>query len=174
MSTTEITETTVRRRMTAAGADPSWRTWGLVGLLCLTAYSTAVGWLAQIVVYPLFREMPADVFAGYHRAYNRFIPAPVIGPGFVTFLAAIAFWWTRPGWVSRRAAAVVAVTGAVSIATTVLWAIPKHDQLDRDGQAGATIDSLLQANLLRTTALTVGTLTLGWHVGRRLARGAGG
>jgi uncharacterized membrane protein len=90
----------------------------------------------------------------------------VIVPGFVTFLASIAFLRTRPPEVPLRAAAVVAAAGAVSLLSTVLWAIPMHDRLDDIGQSQATIDSLLDANLVRSLALSVGTGVLLWCVGR--------
>jgi hypothetical protein len=94
----------------------------------------------------------------------------VIFPGFLSFPAGVAFFWTRPPEVPRPAAAVVAVTGLTSLLATALWAIPMHDRLDESGQSAATLDSLLQANLLRSVALTVGTVVLGWCV-TRLARG---
>lgn len=50
--------------------------------------------------------------------------------------------------------------GLVALGTTVLWAIPMHNKLDRIGQSESTIDSLLQANLLRSFALTIGTLAI--------------
>ena len=52
----------------------------------------------------------------------------------------------------------------------MLWAIPMHDRLDQIGQSAATLDSLLQANLVRSLALTAGTAALVWcvaKVGRR-------
>ena len=52
----------------------------------------------------------------------------------------------------------------------MLWAIPMHDRLDEIGQSAATLDSLLQANLVRSLALTAGTAALVWcvaKVGRR-------
>ena len=78
--------------------------------------------------------------------------------------------WTRPTGVSRPVAGLVAGAGLVSLLSTVLWAIPMHDRLDEIGQSAATIDSLLQANLLRCAALTTGTLALCWCVARRLRR----
>ena len=63
-------------------------------------------------------------------------------------------------------AGLVAAAGAVSLVSTVAWAIPMHDRLDRIGQDAATIDSLLSANLVRSVALTVGTVALAALVGR--------
>ena len=151
-----------RSRIRGAG----WRRWYLAGLTALTAYSTGVGWQAQVVSYPFFGTVPADHFAAYHAQYNGAIPVVVILPGFVSFLAGAAFWWTRPRDVPRPAAAVVAGAGLVSLLSTVLWAIPMHDRLDQLGQSAATLDSLLQANLVRSLALTAGTAALVWCVAK--------
>jgi hypothetical protein len=149
-----------RRSTSHPSSRPGWRRWSLAGLAGLSAYSTGVGWQAQAVSYPLYRSVGSADFARYHLDYNAAIPLPVIVPGFVTFLAAIAFWWTRPADVSNRTAGIVSATGVVALASTVLRAIPMHDRLDRSGQSDVTIDSLLQANLVRSLALTVGTVAL--------------
>lgn len=152
-----------------AAASP-WRHLGLVGLTALTAYSTGIGWQAQIVSYPLFRATAPEDFLAYHAQYNSAIPVVVIVPGFLSFLAGVAFLWTRPAEVPRGLAAVVAAAGATSLVSTVAWAIPMHDRLDRIGQDAATIDSLLSANLVRSLALTVGTGALCWSVARLVRR----
>jgi hypothetical protein len=153
-------------------AGAAWRRWNLAGLTALTAYSTALGWQAQLVSYPLYRAVAPDDFGAYHAQYESGIPLVVVGPGFVSFLAGAAFWWTRPAHVPRSAAGIVSAAGVAALLSTVLWAIPAHDRLGRDGFSHATVDSLLQANLVRSLALTAGTLALVWCVGR-LGRGTG-
>jgi hypothetical protein len=148
----------------------AWRTWHLVGLTCLGAYSTALSWQAQFVSYALYRAVAEEDFLAYHDQYNHSIPGVVIVPGFVTFLAAGTFLWTRPRSIPSGVATVVSGSGVVALLSTVLWAIPRHNQLDRDGQSAAVIDSLLQANAVRTSALTLGTLALAWCTGRLLLR----
>ena len=143
-----------------------WRRWSAVGLTALTAYSAALGWQAQLVSYPLFEAVKPEDFAVYHSRYNAAIPVVVILPGFLTFLAGTAFYWTRPLDVPRAAAALVGAAGVTSLLSTVLWAIPMHDRLDQAGQSVDTINSLLQANLLRSLALTVGAITLTWCVAK--------
>ena len=149
-------------------ADPSgrWRHLNLAGLTALTAYSAALGWQAQVVSYPLYWAVGDREFAAYHQQYNEAIPLVVIAPGFASFLAGAGFYWTRPAEVPRSVAAVVTVAGVTSIASTVLWAIPMHNRLDEIGQSDPTIESLLQANLVRSVGLTVGTLALCWCLGR--------
>ncbi|MEJ2887600.1 hypothetical protein [Actinomycetospora aeridis] len=155
------TSTTTAATATSTGTrTPAWRRAHLVGLTAVTAYATGVGWQAQLVSYPLFRAVPAEDFLAYHAQYNRAIPLVVIAPGFLCFVACTAFPWTRPAGVSRRLAAVVAAGGLAALVSTVAWAIPRHDRLDRIGQDAATIDSLLDANLLRSLVLTVSTAGL--------------
>lgn len=148
----------------------SWRSWSTAGLAAVTAYSAGIGWQAQVVSYPLYRAVGAQDFAAYHLQYDDAIPFVVIAPGFAAFLGGIAFWWTRPTDVPRSVAAVVSVGGLVSALTTVLWAIPLHDRLDRVGQSAATIDQLVLANAPRTVALTVSTGLLLWVLARAARR----
>jgi hypothetical protein len=142
------------------------RTWYLIAVSVLCAYSTGVAWQAQLVSYPLYRAVGAADFVAYHQRYGEAIPLVVVLPGFVTFLAGTAFLWARPRQVSRGVAMVVSASSFIALLSTVLWAIPKHDELDRIGQSASTIDSLLQANLVRSLALSAATLALGWSVAR--------
>jgi hypothetical protein len=146
------------------GESRSWRDAALVGLTVLTSYTTAISWQAQAVSYPLFRAVGQEMFATYHQQYNDDIWWPVLIPGFPTVIACALFFWIRPARVGRPLAAVVTASGIVSLLLTLLWAIPMHDRLDEQGPAAATIDSLLQANLLRSVVLTVCTVLLGWAV----------
>jgi hypothetical protein len=139
-----------------------WRNWNLLTVAGLTAYATGISWQAQFVSYPLYRAMSAGDFGAYHLAYNDAIPWVVIVPGFASFLACAAMPFTRPQGVSRTTAWVAAVAGAGSLLSTVLWAIPMHDRLDAIGQDPATIDSLIQANGVRTAFITIAAGALGW------------
>lgn len=150
----------VRPSVGTGAAEAAWRRWHLAGLAALSAYSTGIAWQAQAVSYPLYRSVSPQDFVAYHLDYSHAIPLPVIIPGFACFLSAAAFWWTRPAGVSRRVAAIVSGAGLVSLGVTVGWAIPMHNRLDRIGQSAATIDSLLQANLARSIALTGCTFVL--------------
>ena len=164
-----MTQTVSPTQARATTEPTGWRRWYLAGLTALTAYSMGVSWQAQFVSYPFFATVPADHFAAYHLQYNAAIPFVVIIPGFLGFLAGIAFLWTRPRDVPWPAALVVSATGLASVLATVLWAIPMHDRLDRIGQDATTVDSLLQANLLRSLVITTGAAALVW-CGARVRR----
>jgi len=158
--TPEITEATRAR----AGTRPTWREVALVTLTVLTAYTTAISWQVQAVSYPLFRAVGSNDFAAYHQQYNEDILWPVLIPGFPTVIACGLFFWIRPDRVARLAAAAVTASGIITLLLTLFWAIPLHDRLDLIGPDAATIDSLLQANLLRSVMLTACTVLLGWIV----------
>ena len=64
------------------------RSWNLVGLSTLTAYSTALGWFAQQAAYPLFGKVGAGEFAAFHEFYNHAILWPVVVPAFIGFASA--------------------------------------------------------------------------------------
>lgn len=151
---------TTRRTTLPAIRTQGWRHWSMGGLTALTAYSAGVAWQAQAVSYPLYRAVSEAEFPAYHLAYNDAIPFVVVAPGFLSFLACAALPWTRPPEVSRAVGWVVGGTGVGSLLVTVLWAIPRHDRLDRIGQDAATINSLLRANSVRTGLLTLGTAAL--------------
>ena len=150
------------------GRQARWRLWNLAATAAITCYSTGIAWQAQLVSYPLFLAVGADDFPAYHQAYHEAIPLVVIVPGFVGFVACTVFPWTRSRDVPRRVGALVALSGIGAIASTVFWAIPRHDTLDRIGRDVATVQSLLQANALRTAVLTVGAGALLWSVVRAM------
>jgi hypothetical protein len=152
----------------------SWRSGYAVGLTALATYSTAIGWQAQLVSYPLYRAVGEEEFPDYHLQYGRSIPAVVIVPGFMTFLGGTAFGRVRPAWISRRRAWFVAGCGATSLLSTVLWAIPRHDELDRAGRSDQAIDSLIKANTVRTAALSAMAVALVGSVARRVVRADAG
>lgn len=142
----------------------NWRHINLAALTSLTAYSAATAWQSGLVSYPLFRAAGTADFPAYHQAYNTAITWVIVAPSFIAFLACAAFPWTRPAESSRLAAYLVALGGAGSLLTTMLWAVPMHRRLDEIGQDAGTIDSLIQANAVRTGLLTLAALALTWSV----------
>ena len=166
-----MTASTLTTAKTSATRTLStWRLAALAGLTVLTAYGTGIAWQAQFVSYPLFKAISAAEFPAYHLAYNAAIPGVGIVPGFLSFLACAAFPLLKPAGVPKLATAIVALTGLGSLLATVLWAIPMHYRLDRIGQDAATVDSLLQANAVRTALMTASTAALTWITVQLLRR----
>jgi hypothetical protein len=110
-------------------------------------------WFCQIVIYPLFAKVGDADYIAYHRFYSRRIPLVVILPGFACFLLPLplAIYDPHvPPWMSL----VNIVFGVVALLVTVLWAIPRHNRLEKHGKDDTAIAELIRYNWLRTAAMT--------------------
>lgn len=110
-------------------------------------------WLVQIVVYPLFAKVGEAGYIAYHRFYTRRIPAPVIIPGFASFLLPVALAFSGPdvpGWMSAANIA----AGIVGLLVTVLLEIPRHNRLEKGGKNDVTIAELIRFNWPRTLSIS--------------------
>lgn len=128
--------------------------WILLLWAALAFWVTGQVWFCQMVIYPLFAQVGAAEYGGYHRFYSRRIPLPVILPGFASFLAPIplALWGPAvPAWMS----AVNLVAGGVGLLVTALLSIPRHNRLEREGRDEAVINQLVWCNMPRTISITV-------------------
>ena len=124
-------------------------------------------WLVQIVVYPLFARVGEREYAGYHRFYTSRIPAVVIVPGFLSFLAPIPLALFGPPVPAWMTAANIA-TGIVGLLLTVLLLIPRHGRLER-ARNERTLRELVRFNWPRTLSITaqaVVTFLMVMHVAR--------
>ena len=144
--------------------------WNLAAVAALTAYSTGIAWQAQFVSYPLYRAMSAGRVPRVPPGLQRRDPRRGDHPRLPRLPRLCGVPLDPAGRVPRLATALVAVSGLGSILSTVLWAIPRHDLLDRIGQDAATITSLIQANGVRTALLTLGAATLSWSLVRLIRR----
>jgi len=110
-------------------------------------------WFVQIVVYPLFAQVGAAEYVGYHRFYSRHIPLPVIVPGFASFLLPVPlalYGPVVPFWMSAANIA----AGIVGLLVTILLEIPRHSRLEKNGKDEAVIAELIRYNWPRTLSIT--------------------
>jgi hypothetical protein len=115
-------------------------------------------WLVQIVVYPLFARVGAAEYVGYHSFYSRRIPAPVIVPGFASFLLPVPlalYGPVVPFWMS--AANITA--GLAGLLVTGLLEIPRHARLEKGGKNAVTIAELIRYNWPRTLSISSQAVT---------------
>ena len=128
----------------------------LVVHLVAVAVLAGVGWVVQLVVYPAFRLVGADEWPRYHdghmRAITRVVAVPWLAQGVSTVALLIV-----PTAVGRLSAAVLAALALVTVATTVVAAVPAHGRL-AVAQGAGDVAVLLRANLVRTLAWTGSTL----------------
>ncbi len=130
-------------------ADPMLIGWALVNFWVLGQI-----WLAQWVVYPLFRRVGVAEYIGYHRFYAQRIPLPVIVPGFASFVLPVPLAIFGPALPAWMHAANIGL-GLVGLVVTVALEIPRHDRLERDGKDDAVIAELIRYNWPRTLSITL-------------------
>ncbi len=125
-------------------------------LLVLTAaaawFMAGLGWMVQVVHYPLFALVGAEGWTDYHAAHSRRITPIVLPAMSVQLGGALLIALTLP----RDASAVLAWAGfAAALSTWVvtgLGAVPAH------GRLAAGFDAEIHRRLLRADRLR----TVGW------------
>jgi hypothetical protein len=120
------------------------------------AVLAGVGWVVQLVVYPAFRLVGGDEWPRYHDGHMRAITRVVAVPWLAQGVSTVALLMV-PTAVGRLSAAVLAALALVTVATTVVAAVPAHGRL-AVAQGAGDVAVLLRANLVRTLAWTGSTL----------------
>jgi hypothetical protein len=120
----------------------------LVVHLVAAAVLAGVGWVVQIVVYPAFRLVGDDEWAGFHASHSRGITRVVAVPWLVQGVSTAALLLTALG----PDTAALAVLALVTVVATVAAAVPAHGRLAAADRTDVTV--LLRANLVRTLAWT--------------------
>ncbi len=132
-------------------------TWLVVHLVAV-AVLAGVGWVVQLVVYPAFRLVGAAEWAGYHerhmRAITRVVTVPWLAQG-----VSVAALLLDPGPGGRVGAVALGALALVTVAATVLAAVPAHNRIaaTTGGAVATDVTVLLRANLARTLAWTAST-----------------
>ena len=127
--------------------------WLLLAWTVVILYVFGQIWLVQIVVYPLFARVGEREYTTYHRFYSSRIPAPVIVPGFVSFLTPVALVFLGPASVPLWAYLANVGCGVIGLITTVALEIPRHARLEKERQE-KVIEELIRFNWPRTLSIT--------------------
>ncbi|HUO88552.1 MAG TPA: hypothetical protein VMU08_05210 [Rhizomicrobium sp.] len=130
----------------------------LLFLMALAFHNVGVTWFAQIAVYPLFGMVGTSEYVPYHSFYSRHIALPVIVPGFVSFLAPLAFVFIRPESVPAWLALANAACGILSLMVTVGLEIPRHARLRAQGKNVVLIRQLVAYNWPRTFGISASAI----------------
>lgn len=123
-------------------------TWALIGLI----------WTIQVVHYPLFVQVGAEGFPGYHASHSARIAA-LVGVAMPAELVAAVALVTWPGDVAPGLAwAALAVLAPVHL-STVFFQVPAHRVLSH-GLDGDACRRLVRTNWFRTAGWTARGLLL--------------
>lgn len=127
-----------------------------------SAAMCGIVWFVQLVHYPLFGRLPADVAAGYCGENVRITPRVVLPPMLVE--AATAAWlacWPPEG-IGRGPAIAGLALAAVAWCSTLVVQMPLHRRLGREGPTAATVAALVRSNWLRTAAWSARAALAAW------------
>jgi hypothetical protein len=136
----------------------------LFAVAVLAVYMLGVSLMTTQVSYPLYAAVPAEAFVRYHERYNSRIPAVIIAPGFLYFLACAAMPVLGPDGLPGWAAAAIAAGGLTGLVATVTAAIPSHLRLRRGGFDRRVYRTLRRADVVRTVGCVVSSAVLVWAV----------
>jgi hypothetical protein len=123
----------------------------LLANACSTLMLIGLIWFVQIVHYPLFRQVGAEQFPGYHAAHVRLITWVVAPAMIIEAVTAAIMAWQPPlfgGELICRAALILVLVIWLS---TALMQVPRHDVLAQGFDAVAH-GGLVWTNWTRTVA----------------------
>ena len=92
-------------------------------------FMAGLGWLVQVVAYPLFAFVGNDRFTAFHAEWSRRIGAVVIIPMSVDLITSIWLALAPPPGINFALAATGAALAAISWLSTALLQVPRHSEL---------------------------------------------
>ena len=129
--------------------------------LIATTVMTGVIWFTQIVHYPLFARIPANV-SPTHAAENQSRTSYVVGaPMLVEGLCAIALFINPPGDSSRLLPFIGGVLLAMVLLSTIAMQVPRHAELATEltqAEIDRTVQLLVKSNWIRTIGWSARTV----------------
>lgn len=132
-----------------------------MGTVAAVAHATStlvlVGliWTIQVVHYPLFVHVDAEVFPLFEAAHSRRITAVIAVPWAVQGLSTALLLLVPPAGVPRWLVLTTAALALIPVVVTLVWSVPAHTVL-AGGFDPAAHARLVTTNWLRTAALTLG------------------
>ncbi|MEM6329442.1 MAG: hypothetical protein AAF790_04245 [Planctomycetota bacterium] len=132
----------------------------LLQVFC-SVYMTGLIWFVQLVHYPMFANVPADVFVEYERIHQA-RTSWAVGPAMLLELAtAVAFIWLRPAGVPAWAPWVGLGLLLVVDGSTAVFFGPQHGRLSA-GFDATLHRQLVDWNWVRTFGWTARGVLLLW------------
>lgn len=111
-------------------------------------------WLVQLIIYPAFRDIPAEGFVAWHEDYTKkitFIVLPLmIGQAIATVLQVANFYSIE------RLVELICI--AIAWIVTFSLSVPCHKKLHIKGKDAQIIDRLIATNWVRTIAWTAAAI----------------
>lgn len=128
-----------------------------MGLLIVNAaaamFMAGIGWLVQIVAYPLFAKVGSDAFPAYHAGWSQRI-TPVVFPPMAADLATSALLVVdHPAAVGVALPIIGLCLSLTTWLSTALLQVPAHNRLS-GGFDRSAHSRLVRSSWIRTAAWT--------------------
>lgn len=119
------------------------------------SFMCGLGWIVQLVHYPLFSFAAGDRWTEFHAEHSRRISWVVGVPWAMQGLGVLALLVWRPVGLPLATVVVALVLSGITVVATVVFALPVHGRLS---QAFSPADHrrLVSTNWIRTIAWTAG------------------
>lgn len=125
-----------------------------------SALNTGLQYYTTVSTYPLFSDLPAEAFVGYHQAYERRLPLAIYLPYALLMAGNLLLLFVRPAAVALGWVVLLLVLNGSIMAVSLAFAAPVHARLDREGKRAELLMLLRRYNLPRLLASAAGTLVL--------------
>jgi len=123
----------------------------LIACAAATWFMAGLGWLVQVVQYPLFASVGEESFVEYHRLHSSRI-TPVVFPAMaIELLTSGWLLFSRPAGTSMVLVAAGFVLALVTWLATAALAVPRHSELGAGFDPGAH-RRLVRSSWVRTLA----------------------
>lgn len=115
-----------------------------------TFFNNALHWYTQVTTYPLLSWVGQAEFVSFHKEYERRLPFSIYAPYTLLMFSTLLLIFFRPveielGWVF-----VLLVLNASIMIVSLVFAVPIHTRLDRQGYSDkAGIRELIRYNRVR-------------------------
>ena len=111
-----------------------------------------LGWIVQVVHYPLFEAVGSERFFEYHRRHSERITPIVLPAMSIELITAGLLLFSRPPGTAMALVVVGFLLAASTWLATALLAVPRHAEL------GSGFDALAHRRLVRSSWLR----TIAW------------
>jgi hypothetical protein len=145
-----------------SGRDGAASRWLLSLNLVASGYCLSGGWLAQLVVYPLYLAVPPESFAAYFAQYNEAIVFPVIVALSLCWVLSALLILYRPTAIPSWAAWSAAGLAILGFIASAAFEFPQNQALMEHGYNAVLIHEKIVGNWYRTIAWTLQSALLVW------------
>ncbi|WP_323352642.1 hypothetical protein [Leptolyngbya sp. CCNP1308] len=135
-----------------------------------TFFNNALHWYTQVSSYPLFGWVGPGEFVPFHQEYERRLPFSIYMPYSLLMVSTLLLVFMRPAMVPLGWVLVLLGLNASIMAISLIFAVPVHSRLDRQGYSDSTgLRRLIRYNGVRLVASSLSSAIMLYLLARVLS-----